>query len=71
MVARWDPEPWMDWKWEEEHFWEQVDTVRVYWYDNKGLKRGIGAALRKGHIMGEPSFMINIERFTGSAAEVR
>jgi hypothetical protein len=60
--------PWMDWEWEDEHCEDQVDTV--FWYDSKGVGQGVGAALRKGHIMGVPFFVINIERITGSAAEV-
>jgi hypothetical protein len=60
--------PWMDWEWEDEHYEDQVDTA--FWYDSKGVGQGVGAALRKGHIMGVPFFVINIERITGSAAEV-
>jgi hypothetical protein len=63
------PEPWMDWEWEVEHFWDPDDTV--HWYDSKGVKQGIGAALRKGHIMGVPFFVINVESIKGSALKLR
>jgi hypothetical protein len=62
-------EPWMNWEWEEdeagveEDYWDEVDTV--HWYDSKGLRQGIEAVLRKGHIMGVPFFVINVEDMKG------
>jgi hypothetical protein len=57
--------PWMDMELSEDDCEDQVDTVQ--WSRSKGLQYGVRAALREGHIMGEPFFMLNIDIITGSS----
>ena len=59
-------EPWTDIQLSEDDCKDQVDTE--WWFRSKGLQPGVRAALREGHIMGEPFFMLNIGMTTGSPA---
>jgi hypothetical protein len=61
-----ESEPSIDMEWSEEDY--QVDPE--LWFRRKGLLQGVRAALRKGHIMGVPFFVLNIQVIRDSAAIV-
>jgi hypothetical protein len=57
----------MDMEWSQNSK-NQIDPILLF--RGEGMLKGIRAALRKGHIMGVPFFVLNVQAITRTAASV-
>jgi hypothetical protein len=60
-------DPRMDMEWSQNSK-NQIDPILLF--RGEGMLKGIRAALRKGHIMGVPFFVLNVQAITRTAASV-